>query len=93
MNNPNDSTRKPTPELPGALPSASGSGSEAWPTQHSGNRFEYRILNGEWQVYGNGLLHVCMCNCESTADMITRALNKQMPQNDLDQTPRTHDHE
>lgn len=35
----------------------------------------YRMLNGEWQVYGEGLLHVCMCINESVAKIICDALN------------------
>lgn len=31
-----------------------------------------------WQTT-KALRHVCMCGCESTADMVTGALNKAMP--------------
>jgi hypothetical protein len=69
--------KKPTSKPP--VRSSKIDGSTAWPKQYSGSRFEYRELNGEWQVYGEALIHVCMCVCETNAAMVTRALNKQMP--------------
>ena len=48
-----------------------------WPKQASGNRFEYRKLEHGWQVYGETLLHVCYCDSEEIAQMVTKALNKE----------------
>jgi len=43
----------------------------------SGNRFEYRRLDERgWQVYGDGLRHVCCCDSEDIAKMVTEALNR-----------------
>jgi hypothetical protein len=50
-----------------------------WPTQYSGNRFEYRMLNNEWQIYGFALKHACICESEDIAKLITDCLNKQIP--------------
>lgn len=43
--------------------------------QHDGNRFHYRILNREWQVYGKDLQHICMCKFQEEASMVCDALN------------------
>jgi hypothetical protein len=45
------------------------------PVQHSGERFEYRVFGKEWQVYSQGLIHVCLCDTEWAAKSITDALN------------------
>lgn len=45
-----------------------------YPPQHDGKRFHVRELGSEWQVYGYGLLHVCMCDNREVADMISEAL-------------------
>ncbi len=46
-----------------------------WIRQHSKKRFEYRSLHEEFQVYGSGLLNVCICSTEENAEMICNALN------------------
>lgn len=43
--------------------------------QGDGNRFHYRILNREWQVFGKDLAHICMCQFEEEASMVCDALN------------------
>ncbi len=40
------------------------------------NSFQYRKLNTEWQVYGEPLSHICMCQDETLAQLITGLLNK-----------------
>lgn len=37
-------------------------------------RFNYREIGKEFQVYGLGLKHVCICNMEETAIMVMNAL-------------------
>ncbi len=45
-----------------------------FPPQHNGQRFQVRVLNGRWQVYGLGLVHVCLCATEPLANMVAEAL-------------------
>jgi hypothetical protein len=45
-----------------------------FPPQADGRRFQVRVLNGGWQVYGLGLIHVCCCTTEGMADMVADAL-------------------
>lgn len=40
-----------------------------------GAHFEYRTLEGAFQVYGEGLKHVCMCDSEKVAAFVTTALD------------------
>lgn len=42
------------------------------------NPVQYRMLNGEWQVYTTGLQHVCMCLNENIAEMICDAINQRV---------------
>lgn len=42
---------------------------------HNGERFQVRMLNGEWQVYGAELEHIALCDCAEIADMIAKCLN------------------
>jgi len=39
-----------------------------------GNRFHVRILGNGWQVYGLGLIHVCLCSDVRMANMVADAL-------------------
>ena len=39
-------------------------------------KYDYRVLGKEWQVYSDGLIHICMCQIEESAKIITEALNK-----------------
>ena len=39
-----------------------------------GKRFHVRIFCQEWQVYGQGLIHVAMCMTEGMANMVADAL-------------------
>lgn len=48
---------------------------ERFPIQKSGNRFEYRDLNGEYQVYAAELEHICLCPTKEKAELVTQALN------------------
>ena len=41
-----------------------------------GRRFHVRILNNGWQVYGEGLEHVCDCLSSDAAAMIAVALEQ-----------------
>jgi len=48
-----------------------------WPPFNDGKRFQYRTYNnGLWQVYGNGLRHVCECEFRWQAEMVCEALNR-----------------
>ena len=42
-----------------------------------GKRFHVRMFCQEWQVYGVGLQHICMCMTMEMADMIADALEAQ----------------
>lgn len=44
---------------------------------HNGERFQVRMLNGEWQVYSTGLKHIALCDCQKIADMIAKCLNEK----------------
>jgi hypothetical protein len=48
---------------------------EKYPKQYSGNRFEYRSFNGEYQVYAAELEHICLCSTKEKAELVTQALN------------------
>ena len=37
-------------------------------------RFQVRQLNGEYQVYGDKLEHICMCTNQENADAVAYAL-------------------
>jgi len=39
-----------------------------------GKRFHVRILGNGWQVYGLGLIHVCLCDDGRMANMVAKAL-------------------
>jgi len=45
-----------------------------WAPYPDGKRFHVRSLNGGWQVYGLGLLHVCECSDGRMANMVANAL-------------------
>lgn len=42
----------------------------------TGLRFHVRTLNGQWQVYGVGLEHVCMCLTLEHANEIAAAIEE-----------------
>lgn len=41
-----------------------------------GKRFHVRILGNGWQVYGLGLIHVCLCEDGRMANMVAAALEQ-----------------
>lgn len=43
---------------------------------HNGDRFQVRILSGQWQVYGSELEHIALCDRSDYAGMIARSLNE-----------------
>lgn len=52
-----------------------------FPPQHDGKRFQVRRSGNEWQVYGVGVLHVCMCSDVRLANMVADALEAAADQN------------
>lgn len=45
-----------------------------FPPQHDGRRFHVQRCGNEWQVYGVGVLHVCLCPDVRRANMVADAL-------------------
>ncbi len=45
-----------------------------FPPQHDGKRFHVRWFGREYQVYGIGVLHVCLCPDARRANMVADAL-------------------
>ena len=47
-----------------------------FPRQHNGQRFQVRVLGSLWQVYGLGMVHVCLCETEPMASMVAESLEE-----------------
>ena len=46
-------------------------------THGDGKRFQFRTYNnGMWQVFSDGLIHICECSTSEMAEMIADALER-----------------